>query len=117
MPTEMGGEAVEIITMAVDKFQANTNYEVSWWNEITQTSRVLMSKCLFASIKHQGICPAYQEHDGQKVRIYLALYSRRRIWIRNNMSKEIFASYLLWESWNSVLQMLIHLFIRNSNTN
>lgn len=29
MPTEMGGEAVEIITMAVDKFQANTNYEVS----------------------------------------------------------------------------------------
>eukprot|EP00979_Chaetoceros_neogracilis_P011312 scaffold2753_cov238-Chaetoceros_neogracile.AAC.1 len=27
MPTEMGGEAVEIITMAVDKFQAKKNYE------------------------------------------------------------------------------------------
>ena len=33
MPTEMGGEAVEIITMAVDKFQANKNYEVSSSNE------------------------------------------------------------------------------------
>ena len=29
MPTEMGGEAVEIITMALDKFQSNRNYEVS----------------------------------------------------------------------------------------
>lgn len=28
MPTEMGAEAVEIITMAVDKFQAKKNYEV-----------------------------------------------------------------------------------------
>ena len=29
MPTEMGGEAVEIITMALDKFQSNKNYEVT----------------------------------------------------------------------------------------
>jgi len=29
MPTEMGSEAVEIVTMALDKFQANKNYEVS----------------------------------------------------------------------------------------
>ena len=28
MPTEMGAEAIEIITMAVDKFQAKKNYEV-----------------------------------------------------------------------------------------
>lgn len=27
MPTEMGAETVEIITMAVDKFQATKNYE------------------------------------------------------------------------------------------
>ncbi|GFH51384.1 Dynein light chain 4, axonemal [Chaetoceros tenuissimus] len=27
MPTEMGGEAVEIITMAIDKHQAKKNYE------------------------------------------------------------------------------------------
>ena len=30
MPTEMGAEAVEIITMAVDKFQAKKNYEVGY---------------------------------------------------------------------------------------
>ena len=29
MPTEMGGETVEIITMAMDKFQGTKNYEVS----------------------------------------------------------------------------------------
>lgn len=29
MPTEMGAETVEIITMAVDKFQGTKNYEVS----------------------------------------------------------------------------------------
>jgi len=28
MPTEMGSEAVEIITMATDKFHATKNYEV-----------------------------------------------------------------------------------------
>lgn len=28
MPTEMGAEAVEMVTMAVDKFQATNNYEV-----------------------------------------------------------------------------------------
>ena len=28
MPTEMGSEAVEIVTMAMDKYQANKNYEV-----------------------------------------------------------------------------------------
>ncbi len=28
MPTEMGAETVEIITMAVDKFQGTKNYEV-----------------------------------------------------------------------------------------
>ena len=28
MPTELGGEAVEIITLALDKFQSNKNYEV-----------------------------------------------------------------------------------------
>ena len=28
MPTEMGGETVEIITMAMDKYQGNKNYEV-----------------------------------------------------------------------------------------
>jgi len=27
MPTEMGSEAVEIVTMAMDKFQSNKNYE------------------------------------------------------------------------------------------
>jgi hypothetical protein len=29
MPTEMGSEAVEIITMAADKFHATRNYEAS----------------------------------------------------------------------------------------
>ena len=29
MPSEMGAEAVEIITMAIDKHQAKKNYEVS----------------------------------------------------------------------------------------
>lgn len=29
MPTEMGAETVEIITMAVDKFQSTKNYEVN----------------------------------------------------------------------------------------
>jgi len=29
MPTEMGSEAVEIVTMALDKFQANKNYEAA----------------------------------------------------------------------------------------
>lgn len=28
MPTEMGAECVEIITMGVDKFQGTKNYEV-----------------------------------------------------------------------------------------
>jgi hypothetical protein len=28
MPTEMGAEAVEIITMGIDKFQSKKNYEV-----------------------------------------------------------------------------------------
>ena len=27
MPTEMGNEAVEVVTMALDKFQANRDYE------------------------------------------------------------------------------------------
>jgi len=31
MPTEMGSEAVEIVTMAMDKFQSNKNYEVSFF--------------------------------------------------------------------------------------
>ena len=38
MPTEMGAEAVEIITMAIDKFQAKKNYEVR--NRISRSLRI-----------------------------------------------------------------------------
>ena len=35
MPSEMASEAVEIVTMAMDKFQSNKNYEVrQTWNPI-----------------------------------------------------------------------------------
>ena len=35
MPTEMRGEAVEIITMSLDKFQSNKNYEVRTTYSVT----------------------------------------------------------------------------------
>lgn len=39
MPTEMGSEAVDIITMATDKFHATKNYEVCvCWGTISNIS-------------------------------------------------------------------------------
>jgi hypothetical protein len=46
MPTEMGAEAVEIITMAVDKFQAKKNYEVRALVRLLYSNFELFKSCL-----------------------------------------------------------------------
>jgi len=46
MPTEMGAEAVEIITMAVDKFQAKKNYEVRVLGRLLANIQTKLKSCL-----------------------------------------------------------------------
>ena len=46
MPTEMGAEAVEIITMAIDKFQAKKNYEVR--NRMSRRLRMKAPRSVFS---------------------------------------------------------------------
>jgi hypothetical protein len=82
MPTEMGGEAVEIITMAVDKFQAKKNYEVRYQADWSHSH--LLSSCsltVFCVILDSGGRSTHQKYNGQKVWVNMALCDRRRIWI------------------------------------
>lgn len=84
MPTEMGAEAVEIITMAVDKFQAKKNYEVrALVRCYIQTSNYLnhVSAQIILNWSSSGGSSTHQKYTGQKVWFDMALCNRRRIWI------------------------------------
>ena len=84
MPTEMGAEAVEIITMAVDKFQAKKNYEVRALVRLLYSNFELLKSCLSSNNTDRsslGGSSTHQKHIGQKVWFNMALCNRRRIWI------------------------------------
>ena len=57
MPTEMGAEAVEIITMSVDKFQTKKNYEVRTFQEIKSGGcpKVTTRTCTLFSISQMTL--------------------------------------------------------------
>ena len=57
MSIEMAQEAMEIITMSVDKHQATKNYEVDDYNSFSCTK--LIYDYIFIHLKSTGCCSNY----------------------------------------------------------
>ena len=78
MPSEMGHETVEILTMAMDKFLATKNYEVRRKNALNSNDQIHVR--IFNRTKYL-YHPLRVTIHFRHVRLHLNL-SRRR-WIRN----------------------------------
>lgn len=103
MSAEMGNEAVEMITMVMDKYLATKNYEVR--SKPLHNIIVLNLYTLIIRKFPLGGCSNDQNNNGQKVWKNVASSYWRRLRIRNNVSKQVPSLCVLWQNWSLNLQM------------